>query len=143
MALWTMTPDGERVLVVPAHRAYAASMPEDDLLTTEESARLKVALREKDRNIGCPVHYGPGKDPLCGEEPVGTYWSDEPESVVGCDGCLELVAEDLADNNDYQGRCLHCREPIAAKGGAGRSGVRAHIVGSRAGDALVCPAPAE
>ena len=28
MALWTMTSDGERVLVVPANRAYAAAMTE-------------------------------------------------------------------------------------------------------------------
>ena len=63
------------------------------------------------------MHYGPGQVPLCGKEPVGTYWSDESESVAGCDDCLELVAEDLADDNDYEGRCLHCRQVITAKGG--------------------------
>ena len=101
MALWSMTPNGERVLVVPAHRSYAAAMTEDNPLAPEGSERLKAALRKKDRNMGHPVHYGPGKVPLCGEEPVGVYWSDEPESVTGCDDCLELVAEDLADENDY------------------------------------------
>ena len=44
-------------------------------------------------------------------------WSDEPESVAGCDNCLELAAEDLSDGNDHQGRCLHCRQAITAKGG--------------------------
>ena len=63
-----------------------------------------------------PVHYGPGEVALCGEEPVGTHCSDEAESVAGCDDCLELVAEELADDNDYQGRCLHCRQVITATG---------------------------
>ena len=88
MALWTMTPEGEHVLVVSAHRAHAAAMTENDPLTAGESERLLAALREKDRDMGHPVHYGPRKAPLCGEEPVGTYWADEPESVVGCDDCL-------------------------------------------------------
>ena len=34
--------------------------------------------------------------------------------MAGCDDCLDLVAEDLADNNDYQGRCLHYRKPTLA-----------------------------
>ncbi len=38
---------------------------------------------------------------------MGAHCSDEPESVAGCEDRLELVAEDLADDNDYQGRCLH------------------------------------
>ena len=117
MALWTMKHDGTRVLVVSAHRAYAAAMTEDNSLTGEESERLKAALREKDRRMGHTVHYGPGDVPLCGEEPVGAHWADEPESVAGCDNCLESAAEDLADDNDYQGRCLHCRQVITAKGG--------------------------
>lgn len=38
-----------------------------------------------------PTHYAPdGRTPLC------------------CDDCLELVAEDLADNNEHMGRCLNC-----------------------------------
>ena len=60
-ALWTMTPDGRRVLVVPAHRAYAAAMTEDDPFTAEESERLKAALREKDGRIRHAVQYGPGE----------------------------------------------------------------------------------
>ena len=48
---------------------------------------------------------------------MGAHCSDEPESVPGCGDCLELVAEDLADDNDYQGRCLHWREVFTAKGG--------------------------
>ena len=47
---------------------------------------------------------------------MGTHRSDEAESVAGCDDCLELVAEDLADDNDYQGRCLHCGQVITATG---------------------------
>ena len=55
MALWTMTPVGERVLVVPAHRAYAAAMTEDDPLTPgDDSERRKADLREKDRGMGRP-----------------------------------------------------------------------------------------
>ena len=56
------------------------------------------------------IPYAPGADPLCGAGP----WTDEPATVAGCDDCLDLVAEDLADNNDYQGRCLHCRKPTLA-----------------------------
>ena len=117
MAFWTMTPNGQRVRVVPAHRAYAAAITEDDPLTPEDSERLGAALRERDRSMGYAVHYGPGDAPICGEEPMGADWSDEPESVAGCDDCLELAEEDLDDHNDYQGRCLHCREMITAKGG--------------------------
>ena len=56
MALWTMTPVGERVLVVPAHRAYAAAMTEDDPLTPGDSERRKADLREKDRGMGRPPY---------------------------------------------------------------------------------------
>ena len=35
----------------------------------------------------------------------------------GCAKCLELVEEDLQDENDYRGHCLHCREEITAQGG--------------------------
>ena len=84
-------------------------MTETDPLITEESGRLKVALRDNDRRMGHAVHYGPREVPLCSVNPVGAHWSDDPESVAGCDDCLELVAEDLADDNDYQGRCLHCQ----------------------------------
>ena len=39
--------------------------------------------------------------------------------------CLELVVEDLQDQNDYLGRCLHCRREITAVGGiAWRRAVR-------------------
>ena len=29
--------------------------------------------------------------------------------------CLELAVEDLADNNEYGGRCLHCQREITAR----------------------------
>ena len=45
--------------------------------------------------------------------------------MAECDDCLELVAEDLADDDKYQGRCLNCQQEISAKGwrpvAAGRS----------------------
>ena len=40
-----------------------------------------------------------------------------PEMMQHCEDCLELVAEDLADNNEYRGHCLHCRQEISAQGG--------------------------
>ncbi len=99
MALWTMTPDGTWLLVVPAHRAYAAAMTEDEPLSGEQAERLKAALRKMDAKMGHAVHYGPGEVPLCRAEPVRALWTDELEAVAGCDDCLELVDEDLADNN--------------------------------------------
>ena len=101
MALWTMTPEGTRLLVIPTHRAYAAAMTEDEPLTEEQSERLKAALREMDARMGHSVHYGPEDALVCGEEPVRAHWSDEPEAVAGCDDCLDLAAEDRADDNEY------------------------------------------
>ena len=63
------------------------------------------------------VHYGPGDRPLCGNESPFAVYTDEPYEVDGCEDCLELVAEDLQDHNDYRGRCLHCRREINAQGG--------------------------
>ena len=84
--------------------------------------------------MGHVVHYGTGDELLRGEEPVRAYCSDEPGDVSGCDNCMELVAEDLTDENDYQGRCLHCWEMInlgAASGGAGPSAARACTAGKQ------------
>ena len=44
-------------------------------------------------------------------------YTDEPQQVQGCKGCLELVAQDLENCNDYRGHCLHCRQEITAQGG--------------------------
>ena len=45
-------------------------------------------------------------------------YTDEPQQVQGCKGCLELAAqEDLENCNDYRGHCLHCRQEITAQGG--------------------------
>ena len=63
------------------------------------------------------IHYGSGNRPLCSEESDQATHSNDPHQVVGCDDCLEPVAEDLGDNNRYAGRCLHCRELISAVGG--------------------------
>ena len=43
--------------------------------------------------------------------------TDDPTTVAGCADCLELLAEDVQDQNDYRGHCLHCRQEITAQGG--------------------------
>lgn len=51
--------------------------------------------------------------------------TDNPDDVTGWADCLELAAEDLVDDNEYGGHCLHCRREIAALGGvAWRRAVR-------------------
>ena len=44
-------------------------------------------------------------------------YTDDPAMVSGCRECLELVAEDLDDENDYRGHCLHCQQEISARNG--------------------------
>ena len=71
------------------------------------------------------VHYAPGDWPLCGEESLQATHTDDPIQVAGCEECVALAAEDLADGNSYRGRCLHCGETITAAGGvAWRRAVR-------------------
>ena len=53
-----------------------------------------------------------------GGQSLSVRWTDEPETVAECDDFLKLVAEDLADDNEHRGRCLHCRQAISATGGA-------------------------
>ena len=63
------------------------------------------------------VHYGPGDRPLCGDESPYAVYTDQPDQVVGCEECLELVAEDLQDpDTRYGGYCLHCRRETTATG---------------------------
>ena len=62
------------------------------------------------------VHYGAGDRPLCGAENWLTVHIDDPAAVAGCADCLELVAEDVQDRNDYRDHCLHCRQEITAHG---------------------------
>ena len=90
-----------------------------------------------------PEHFDP--TPITGQGPEPDYTPDEPDPVVhyapsdlaalrqplhdrslrrrpttrspAAKKCLELVAEDLEDHNDYRGRCLHCRQEITAHGG--------------------------
>ena len=50
-----------------------------------------------------------------GGQSLSVRWTDEPETVAECDDCLELVAEDLADDNEHRGQCLDCRQVISAK----------------------------
>ncbi len=60
---------------------------------------------------GGVVHYAPGDWPLCGNDAVTAVYTDDLNRVQGCKSCLELVEEDLADHNEYLGRCLHCGRP--------------------------------
>ena len=66
---------------------------------------------------GGVVHYGPGNAPLCGNDSMTAVYTDDPALVAGCADCLELVAEDLQNQNDYRGHCLYCRQEITAQGG--------------------------
>ena len=68
-------------------------------------------------NRGFTVHYAPGDGPLCGSDYPEEALTDNPDDVTGCEPCLELVAEDLADDNEYGGHCLHCRREITARTG--------------------------
>ena len=121
MTTWRMKPDGRRTWYVPAHRAYAAAMTEAVELTEDGSASLAATLREIDAKKAAigdeTVHYAPGDSPLCGEDVEDALCTYAPEAVAGCIPCLELVAEDLADDNAYMGRCLHCQREIHAQGG--------------------------
>ncbi len=67
--------------------------------------------------LSVAVHYAPGDRPLCGNDSWTAIITDDPAQVSGCDDCLELVAEDLHDHNDYRGHCLHCRQEVSATGG--------------------------
>ena len=66
---------------------------------------------------GRVIHYGPRDRPLCGNDSVTAVYTDDPALVSGCRDCLELVAEDPGDDNEYMGHCLHCRREITAQGG--------------------------
>ena len=92
MPVWTMTPDGRRGRVVLAHRAHAAAMTEDAVLSEEQSERVTAGLRDMDAKTGRPIHYGQRDGPLCGVEPRGEYWTDEPTTVAECPDCLKLVS---------------------------------------------------
>ena len=85
MTPWNMTLNGNRLLVVPAHRSYAAAMAEDHPLTGEELEQLRTTLRRMDTRVGNAIHYGPGEVPLCGEGSLGAHWADKPGYVSGCE----------------------------------------------------------
>ena len=63
------------------------------------------------------VHYAPGDHPLCGTESMTAVYTDNPARVAGCVDCLELAAENLDEDNEYRGRCLHCQQEISARNG--------------------------
>ena len=68
-------------------------------------------------NMRGTVHYAPGDGPLCGANCPAGALTENPEGVSRCEPCLELSAEELADDNEYIGRCLHCRWEIASRRG--------------------------
>lgn len=68
-------------------------------------------------DLSVAVHYAPGDRPLCGAESWVAITTGNPAAVSGCAACLELVAEDLEDNHEHAGRCLHCRQEIRATRG--------------------------
>ena len=72
---------------------------------------------DEDRRV---VHYGPGDRPLCGNDAVTAVYTDDPAAVSGCRECLELVAEDPGDDNEYRGHCLHCHRCACTCDGASR-----------------------
>ena len=51
---------------------------------------------------GGVVHYGPGDSPLCDNDCANAAYTDDPKKVRGCEDCLELVTQDLADENEYR-----------------------------------------
>ena len=74
---------------------------------------------------GTTVHYAPGEELLCGSNCPEEALTENSYDVTGCADCLELIAEDLADDIEYMGRCLHCRREITVRGGlAWRRAVR-------------------
>ena len=98
-----------------------AAMIEAEELNEEKAEPLATAIREIDAKKAAAgndvVHYAPGHTPLCGEDIADAICTYEPAAVAGCTSCLELVAEDLADDSEYGGRCLHCRREITEPGG--------------------------
>ena len=86
-------------------------------LLGEEDNRARCAVERVTVNNGTTVHYAPGDGPLCGSGCPDGDLTENANDVTGCADCLELAAEDLADHNEYGGRCLHCHREITAQGG--------------------------
>ena len=109
----TLSQDGEPPFGHPRRRS-------DDTPEGFEPSPLVDQGPERDDtpdNVDAVVHYAPGDRPLCGSESMTAVYTDDPALVSGCADCLELVDEDLDDDNEYRGRCLHCRQEITAQGG--------------------------
>ena len=65
----------------------------------------------------------------------------EPEAMTRFVSCLALTAEDLADNDEYQGHCLHYRQKISARAGSsgtGRSGNHVPTASGPGGRVAAC-----
>ena len=68
-------------------------------------------------DVSTKFHHLPGDCPLCSNESITAVYTEDPNQVHRCTDCLGIVAEDLQDENEYLGRCLHCRQKITATGG--------------------------
>ena len=54
------------------------------------------------------IHYGPGYRPLCDDEDDEALYTDDPYRVAGCAECLDLAAENLADQHEHRNPRPHC-----------------------------------
>ena len=63
------------------------------------------------------VHYGPGGQPLCGEDNSLVVTTAAPTEVIGCRDCLAMALEDIEERNFYRGHCLHCKKEVVGLGG--------------------------
>ena len=48
---------------------------------------------------------------------MAAVYTNEPQQVQPGTCCLELVAQDIENCNDYRGHCLHCQQEISAQSG--------------------------
>ena len=98
-------------------RLFILSLSMDARLSCQWVCRLTMSGVGTDFAIVL-APAGKGQDwPLCGNDSMTAVYTDDPHQVVHCADCLELVTEDPQDDNDYLGRCLHCRREIIAQGG--------------------------
>ena len=93
------------------HRAAQCSEPRPSPANSLDQENLTI------EDVSIKVHYAPGDRPLCSNESMTAVYTEDPAAVSGCRECLELVAEDPGDDNEYRGHCLHCRQEITAPGG--------------------------
>ena len=62
------------------------------------------------------IPYGLGDGPWCGAQaPRARTGLTIRQPWISAPRCLQLVAADLAEDKQYQGRCLHCRKEISVE----------------------------